>query len=104
MQDFNVWEQRARELKEAGRPGDALKIYLVMAGGDPSLDAGYLGLRIGECYEKLGDPHSARFWYGRAVEENPTIDRYIAARARLEHLSIDDVLAPGPTVMARRAG
>lgn len=48
-------------------------IYLFMgADGDQSLDAGYLGERLGECYENLGDLHAAKYWYGRAVEESPT--------------------------------
>ena len=67
-------------------------IYLHMADGDPSLDAGYLAMRIGECCERLGDLHTARWWYGRAVEENPSIERYIEARQRLEHVGIDALL------------
>jgi hypothetical protein len=61
---------------------------------DPSLDAGYLALRIGECCELLGDQHAAKWWYGRAVEENPEIPAYAQARQRLEHITIDDLLPP----------
>ena len=93
--DFNVLEKRAHELVEAGRPGDAIKIYLFMADGDPSLDAGYLGQKLGECYERIGDPHAAKYWYGRAVDENPTVRLdCIAARKRLEEVSIDDLVSP----------
>ncbi|MGE5271035.1 MAG: hypothetical protein ACM3JG_15340 [Thiohalocapsa sp.] len=58
--DFNVLERRAQELVAAARPQDAIRIYLFMADGDPSLDAGYLGKRLGECYERLGDLHAAK--------------------------------------------
>ncbi len=46
--DSNVLERRATELIGAGRAQDAIKIYLFMADGDPSTDAGYLGKRLGE--------------------------------------------------------
>jgi hypothetical protein len=71
--NFNVLEQRAKELIAAGRPKDAMAIYLFMGDGDPSLDAGYLAMRMGECCENLKDLHAAKWWYGRAVEENPGI-------------------------------
>lgn len=91
--DFNVLEQRARELVGSSRWKEAMRIYLFMAEGDPSLDAGYLGEKIAECYEALGDPHSARYWYGRAVEENPEVrTRSVAARKRLSGLGIDDLV------------
>jgi hypothetical protein len=91
--DPNHLEARATKLKEAGRERDAMAIYLHMADGDPSLDAGYLAMRIGECCERLGDPRSARWWYGRAVEENPSIDRYVEAQQRLEHVGIEALLS-----------
>ena len=94
MMDINVLEQRASDFKKAGRYHDALKIYLLMADGDQSLDAGYLGIRIGEGYEQLGDLHSAKYWYGRAVEENPQIPDYVKARERLQHVNIDDIVPP----------
>lgn len=71
--DFNRFERSASRLKELGRWQDALEVYLFMADGDPSLDAGYLGGRIAECYEALGRPREAKYWYGRAVEENPGV-------------------------------
>ena|SRR5438874_7037503 len=93
--DFNVLEKRAQELIDAGRAKDAIKIYLFMADGDPSLDAGYLGRRLGECYEMVGDLHAAKYWYGRAVEENPAVRiDCAAARKRLAKVKIDDLLAP----------
>ena len=91
--DFNVLERTARELKESSRWKEAMRIYLFMADGDPSLDAGWLGERIAECYEALGDPYSARYWYGRAVEEDPEVrTRSVAARERLAGLGIDDLV------------
>jgi hypothetical protein len=92
MYDFNVLERRASELHGSERDRDAMAIYLYMAEGDPSLDGGYLAMQIGACCERLGDLHSARWWYGRAVEENPTVSEYIEARARLDGVSIDHLM------------
>ena len=69
-----------------------MAIYLHMADGDRSLDAGYLAMQIGACCERLGDLHSAKWWYGRAVEENPSIPEYVQARARLEGVGIDHLV------------
>jgi tetratricopeptide (TPR) repeat protein len=93
--DFNKLEMTAGSLKDEGRYCDALRIYLFMADGDQSLDGGYLGERIAECYEALGDLDAARYWYGRAVEENPSvcIDA-AAARKRLGDISIADLCGP----------
>ena len=52
--DFNALEQRARELLEAGRPQDAIRIYLFMADGDASLDGGYLGKQLAYAMSALG--------------------------------------------------
>lgn len=91
--DFNMLERRAQELIDAGRAQDAIGIYLFMADGDPSLDGGYLGKRLGECYEAIGDLHAAKYWYGRAVEENPVARRdCAAARERLAGVTIDELL------------
>jgi hypothetical protein len=48
------FERSAVKLKELGRWQDALEVYMFMADGDPSLDAGYLGTSIAECYEAMG--------------------------------------------------
>lgn len=90
--DPNHLEACAAKLKANGRDRDALAIYLHMADGDPSLDGGYLAMQIGACYERLGDLHPARWWYGRAVEESPSIDGYLEARQRLEQISIAPLL------------
>jgi TPR repeat protein len=90
--DFNILEQRAPRFMEQGAFSGALKIYLYMADGDQSLDAGYLGFKIGECYEHPGDQHAARYWYQRAVEENPAIEQYSSARNRLKGIRIDLLL------------
>jgi tetratricopeptide (TPR) repeat protein len=90
--DFNRLERAAASLKAAGRPRDALRLYLFMADGDPSLDGGYLGGRIGECYERLGELDAAPHWYARAVEENPRVRLDEAsARRRLGDISIADL-------------
>jgi len=89
--DFNALEQRALSLKDAGRFRDAMAIYFFMGDGDPSLDAGYLANRIGECHEALGELHAAKWWYGRAVEENPQILKYQEARRRLANLGIESL-------------
>jgi tetratricopeptide (TPR) repeat protein len=91
--DFNALERRAQELIDSGRPHDAIKIYLFMADGDPSLDGGYLGMRLGECYERMGDLHAAKYWYGRCVEENPVVrTSCVEARERLKDVNIDDLI------------
>lgn len=100
--DFNVLERAAQDLLNRDTPHDALKIYLFMADGDPSLDAGYLAARIGECYGRMGDLHAAKFWYGRAVEENPGIDRYVALRAKLAQINIDSLVSRSSFVVPVR--
>lgn len=93
--DFNVLERRASELIREGRANDAIRIYLFMSDGDESLDGGYLGKRLGECYELIGDLHAAKYWYGRAVEENPEVRQdCVEARRRLEHVTIDELVRP----------
>jgi tetratricopeptide (TPR) repeat protein len=93
--DFNVLEARAKELVASNRHADAIKIYLFMADGDASLDAGYLAELIGECYEALGDLHAAKYWYGRAIEENPHVRiGSVKAHDRLKAVSIDHLLRP----------
>lgn len=92
--DFNVLEQSAAKLMELGRHADAIKIFLFMSDGDQSLDGGWLGWRLGQCYEALGDLNAASYWYGRAIEENPEVSRgSVEARERLLPLvGIDDLL------------
>jgi len=94
VHNFNHLERRAKDLIASGNAADAIKIYLFMADGDQSLDAGYLGERLGECYEKIGDLHAAKYWYGRAVEENPDVRlTSVAARQRLHEVSINALLS-----------
>ena len=93
--DFNKLETTASSLKDDGRYRDALRIYLWMADGDPSLDGGFLGGRIADCYERLGELDAARYWYERAIEENPAIRLdEAAARTRLGDISIADLCGP----------
>lgn|GEM_PF-862060 len=96
--DPNQLERTASSLKAEGRYRDALRIYLFMADGDPSLDGGYLGGRIVECYEWLGEREAARYWYGRAVEENPHVCiKEAEAYARLGPIWIGDLCGPEGT-------
>jgi hypothetical protein len=98
--DFNVLEKAAKELVISGRPHDAIKIYLLMADGDPSLDGGYLGEKLGECYEMVGDLHAAKYWYGRAVEENPKArPKSVEARKRFASVSLDDLVPPDTYIL-----
>jgi len=91
--DFNHLDRIAKDLIATGKAADAIKIYLFMADGDQSLDAGYLGERLGECYEKIGDLHAAKYWYGRAVEENPDVRLIsVAAHKSLHEVSIEAFL------------
>lgn len=91
--DPNKVARRAQEMSASGRPEDAIKLYLYLADGDPSLDGGYLGKKLGECYEQLRDYHAASYWYGRAVEENPEVRKdCLAARERIAATSSVDYL------------
>ena len=100
--DFNLLETRAKELISAGRIREAMEMYYFMADGDPSLDAGYLAYRLAECCEKLGEVHAARYWYGRAVEENPGRPTYREALARLQNIDLDHLLVTDATTESSR--
>lgn len=91
--DFNKLEEKAENLFGFGLPHEAIKIYLFMADGDQSLDGGYLAKKIAQCYEEMKDFHATKYWYGRAIEENPEIRVDCAeARKRLKHITIDDLM------------
>jgi hypothetical protein len=91
--DFNKLEETAKNLLDSALPHEAIKIYLYMADGDQSLDGGYLAKRIAQCYEKMNDLHAAKYWYGRAIEENPHVRAdCVEARKRLESVTIDDLV------------
>ena len=91
--DFNKLEEKAKKLLESGLPHEAIKIYLYMADGDQSLDGGYLAKQIAQCYEEMKDLHAAKYWYGRAIEENPAVRLdCVEARKRLESITIDYLL------------
>jgi tetratricopeptide (TPR) repeat protein len=93
--DFNVLEMTALALFEKKRFKDALSIYFFMADGDTSLDGGYLGKKIAQCYERLNEFHAAKYWYGRAIEENPVVNADCkTAIANLGDISIADLLPP----------
>lgn len=91
--DFNKLEERAMNLLGLGFPHEAIKIYLFMADGDQSLDGGYLAKKIAQCYEEMKDLHAAKYWYGRAIEENPEVRiDCVKARSRLDHVTIHSLL------------
>jgi tetratricopeptide (TPR) repeat protein len=90
---MNLLEERANELYSRGQFQEACNIYIFMADGDASLDAGYLGMRLGECYERLNRRVEAKYWYNRAEEENPGVREQVKqAILRLRGVSIDDLL------------
>lgn len=95
--DQGALDASAMELLRRGRPADALKIFYHLAETDLSLDGGYLGWRIGQCYEALGDIHAARYWHVRAVEQNPAI-RTLSADAleRIGRPALDELLIALP--------
>ena len=91
--DFNDLERGALEAAKSGDVQRAIAIYTWMADGDPSLGGGYLGERLGECYELLGQPFVAHYWYGRAVEENPEVRaKSKDALQRLGQLDVTELL------------
>jgi tetratricopeptide (TPR) repeat protein len=93
--DFNQLERSATRHIRNGDYKKALKIYLFMSDGDPSLDGGYLGKQIAQCYEAMKDVHAAKYWYGRALEENPVVNAQCTdARKNLGNVSIDDLIFP----------
>jgi len=61
-----------------------------MADGDPSLDCGYLGKKIAQCYELMGQLYAAKYSHGRAVEENPEI-RKDSAEARKKREAVANI-------------
>ncbi len=93
--DFNLLQTSAQNFMESGDYRSAIRIYLFMSDGDPSLDGGFLGEQLGWCYEALGDLAAAKFWYGRAIEENPEV-RVLSQERRkaLEYIDLSDIV-PG---------
>ena len=89
--DENRLNELASRLCNENKVADALKIYLYMAQCDPSLDGGTVGMKLAECYELLGDQHSAKYWVLRAVDENPQLWGQSALFMRLSTLSINDI-------------
>ena len=90
--DLNKLETMSSRLMRDGQFRDALKILFCMAERDNSLDGGSFGHAIGECYEALGDLHAARYWYARAYQENPAIERYRYDFEKMQRVTIDDLL------------
>ena len=91
--NFNLLEAAAQKFVESREFEKAIRIYLFMADGDVSLDGGYLGEKLGQCYEYLGDLSAAKYWYGRAIEENPQVRSLaVERRKNLDHVNISDIV------------
>lgn len=98
--DFNKLEVAAIAFRQRDEFAKAIRVYLFMADGDPSLDAGYLGEQLGCCYEELGDLQAAKYWFGRAVDENPELREYSRRRyAELADYDVQDIV-PGYVVQS----
>lgn len=82
--DVNVLHAVASTHHIGGEYKEALRVFFFIVDGDATLEADYYAERIGRCYEMLGDLAAAKYWYGRAVEENPAIAPYVMTRQRLE--------------------
>ncbi|WP_460449431.1 hypothetical protein [Alsobacter sp. SYSU BS001988] len=91
--DMNALEKAAGDALRSKNTNTARDIYLVMGDGDPSLGAGYLAHRIGLSYEAEGRLMEAKYWFNRAVEENPTIALYVEAAAKYKVFYPDTVKA-----------
>jgi hypothetical protein len=93
--DFNDLEISADRHMVGGRHRDALAIYFYMADGDLSLDAGHLAERIASCYRALNELHAAKYWYGRALQENPEVHAVCADHIQaLGNLDIGQLVQP----------
>ena len=90
--DVNLLLFCAKEAYANDNVSDALAVYLLLADGDPSLDGGFTGFQIARCYEKAGDLFSAKYWAGRAVEENPGIEEYVKYRNSFDNLSLEGII------------
>lgn len=78
---------------DSGEHQKAIRIYLFISDGDSSLEGGFHGEQLGICYEALGDLNAAKYWYGRAVEENPEVRVYSRERRKaLEQVDIIDLV------------
>lgn len=81
--DENELRSRADSLRSNGHFQNAIDVYLYLADGDPSLDAGWYAIQIAECYESLGRMAEARYWAARAKDENPTVPDRLEIAQRL---------------------
>ena len=93
-EDYNVLERAASSYFESGDYENAIRIYIYMAYGDTALDGGYLGERLGECYEKQGKLNVAKYWYERAFYESGESRIFAAERIEaLKDVGIDDIVS-----------
>jgi hypothetical protein len=93
--DLNLLQTAAQQFMNKGEHHSAIKIYLFMSDGDPSLDGGFLGEQLGRCYEAIGDLMAAKYWYGRAIEENPEVRKLSKQKRKaLENVNVQDIV-PG---------
>jgi hypothetical protein len=95
--DFNQLEYSAEKRFSDGDYDGALTIYYFMVDGDPSLDAGHLGERIGACYLSKGCAAPARYWLRRAQEENPELYGHLSRIIDSLEVSPENLLYPLPS-------
>lgn len=94
--NFNTLNDAALKFFESKFYDKAIDIYIFMGDGDPSLDGGFIAYWLGRCYQSLGSLQVAKYWYGRAVEENPQITLYVEARQNLSEITpIKEIVSLG---------
>ena len=65
--------EKAKTLEELDRYDEAIQNYLItLELDDPTA---YVYVRIGECYQKIGDGDTAAKYYTKAVHEDPLLDK-----------------------------
>jgi hypothetical protein len=90
--DLNNIVAKIDKLIHEERYNDALFLLYYISIDDPSLEAGYYAYLIGKCYEETNNITGARFWYKRAVEENPEVTQYSSALDRTEEMDIESMI------------
>ncbi len=81
----------------------AARFYALMD-GDPSLEAGCNAEKLAACYDAMGEVQPARYWYRRAVEENPETHQHARARRQiLEAHNVDHLVNPAASGSTSRS-
>lgn len=90
--DFNLINHCADQAFSDGNFLDAIAVFLFWAELDSSLEAGYVGFRLANCYERLGDKVSARYWAARCLFENPNVQEYMDLVDNLGKSDLDHII------------